>query len=232
MPLMKFGQQHKLFLLALTCALVSFAPCAWAVVTEIPLVVVAGSNQQQPTLSNNWLAWQDSRPSNGVYGVRAENRSGGPEFWVSSSPGSAYYSRPRLSGDTVIFPGNPGAKGTMFYDNLSNATPVQKVYDQATNQYHGDVHDNLVFWQDVVDPSSFYGDLYGSYIGSNTRFPISTTGNVHTFSATDGRFVVWHERTGSGQHDLWSKDLQTGISTMVQSGVGPDAEIDNGIVVY
>src|SRR4051794_27053223 len=98
-------RQSILLFLALACA--GVVPCERALAVapqDIPIVVLAGSDQQQPTLSNNWIAWQDSRTANGVYGVRAKNRSGGAEFWVSPNPGTAYYSRPRLSGDTVLFP--------------------------------------------------------------------------------------------------------------------------------
>src|SRR4051794_40374542 len=176
-------RQSLLFFLALTCINEFAFERALALTQDIPIVILAGSDQQQPTISNNWIAWQDSRPAQGVYGVRAKNRAGGAEFWVSPNPGSAYYSRPRLSGDTILFPGNPGSKGVQFYDNLADANPPQKVYDQVRSEGHGDVHDNLAVWYEVPDPALNQGDLYGSYLGSNTKFPISTTGNVGPFSA-------------------------------------------------
>jgi beta propeller repeat protein len=219
-----------LFLSAVACATAVLCSHAIATTQDIPIVVLAGSDQFEPKISNNWIAWRDSRTSNGVYGVRAENRAGGPEFWVSPSPGSAYYAPLGFSGDTIVFQGNPGSKGTLFYDNLADASPYQKVYAQTNDQLTGDTRNNLVIWQDVVNSSS-YGDLYGSYLGSNTKFPISTTGNVAYFPTTDGRFVVWHEFNAS-QLDLWAKDLQTGISKKLQAGTGQFADIDNGIVAY
>jgi beta propeller repeat protein len=227
---MKLTPRPMLFLIAVTCATSMYGSRAAAAVPDIPIAVVPGSDQTEPRISNNWIAWRDARTSNRVYGVRAVNRAGGSDFWVSPNPGSAYYAPLGFSGDTILFQGNPGSKGTLFYDNLADANPYQKVYDETTNQLTGDIGNNLVVWEDGA--SAPYGNLYGSYLGSNTKFPISTTGHVFYYPMTDGRFVVWHEINSSSQFELWTKDLQTGVSKMLQSGTGQYADVDNGIVAY
>src|SRR4029079_14700935 len=122
-------------------------------------------------LSANWIAWEDDRARPLVRTVRAESRTTGTEFWVSPDPTAgpvADYAHPRISGDTLTFQGNPESKGTMFVDNLANAAPFQKVYEESMHQYSVDVNGNMVVWENA--PSSpLAGDIYGSILGSNTK---------------------------------------------------------------
>jgi beta propeller repeat protein len=203
-----------------------------AATIEVPIAVIAGSDQEFPTLSSDWIAWQDGTAAANVWSVRAENRANYVPFTVSPGPAGISHSRARLFGDTVMWLGYPGGKGTLLYDNLADATPPQNLFNQATPQVFGDVNNNsLTVWQETSGSPLLTGNLYGSYIGTNTKFAISTTGNVYLNPVTDGRFVVWREWVGANQLNLMEKDLQTGTtSTLINSG--PQAEIDAGIVVY
>src|SRR3954462_8391367 len=103
---MMLVRQSSLLWLAL--AAMSWLLCGrvFAVTQDIPIAVVPGSTQRMPTLSQNWIAWEDNRDHLLLLAVRAESRSTGSEFWVSPDPSAgpvADYAHPRLSGDTIVF---------------------------------------------------------------------------------------------------------------------------------
>jgi hypothetical protein len=121
----------------------------------------------------------------------------------------------------------------LFYDNLAHPSPPQKVYDQALNQGYGDVRGNLVIWaEDSSDPSAIGGNLYGSYLGSNSKFPISTDNNVFYAPVTDGRFVAWTAWADQNHLSTYARDLQTNTTTLLHTQTKTDFGIDNGIVAY
>ena len=228
---MKAAQRFSLSFITLACATTPAAAPA-APFQEIPIAVVAGTDQQLPTVSGNWIAWQDDRATPIIHGVRAENRTTGVEHWVSPVPNTgAYHGHPRLSGDTILWQGNPNVQGTLFYDDLSAAGGGQKVFNQSIHQYAGDIHDDLVVWHEAATDPLTTGDLYGSYLGSNSKFPISTSGKVHIEPVTDGRFVVFREYVNPGLLNLFVKDLQTNVTSLLHPA-GPNAEIDDGVVVF
>ncbi|HEX6960424.1 MAG TPA: hypothetical protein VF175_01045, partial [Lacipirellula sp.] len=201
---------------------------------EIPIAVVPGSEQRHPVVSENWIAWQDDRATPIVHGVRAEDRATGTEFWVSPMPNrGVYHSRPQLSGDLILWQGNPNATGTLFYDDLSNSNP-QRLYTQSTHQFLGDIAGDLVVWHETTGNPLVEGNVYGTRLGSGVKFPISTTNRVHGLPRTDGRFVVWNEflssniSQGSG---IFMKDLETGASMQLYDR-GTSPAIDDGVVAF
>lgn len=212
--------------LVFTLACTAVIPSEQAL-ADFPIALGAG-DQTVPTISNNWIAWEDRQAGR----VRAENRAAGIPFLVGPNLGiGGTQGHPRLSGDTVVWQGNPGGKGTLFYDNLANADPYQKVLDEPASQSSADISGSLVVWQEPGANPLINGDLYGNYLGSNSKFPISTTGSVMPWPVTDGRFVIWREFDGVNHSSLYKKDLQTGSSSLFQF-TGGDPEIDAGIAVF
>jgi beta propeller repeat protein len=226
--------KHLLCLIGLLIPIRAQAFVAPAPLQEIPIAVAAGSDQRLPTVSENWIAWQDDRSSPIVYQVRARNRASTAEFWVTPHPGVGlgYHGSPRLSGDTLLWQGNPAAKGTLFYDDLApRIRNPQQVFPQPIHQYAGDIAGNLVVWQEAASDPLSQGDIYGSYLGSQTKFAITTSNKAYIKPVTDGRFVVWREWISANHLGIFAQDLLTGQS-MQLANTGPDPAIDQGVVAY
>jgi beta propeller repeat protein len=224
---MMSGRKSILFFLSFAYVIVIPGVRAVALPTQDIPIALGNGDQTLPTIAGNWIAWEDRQAGR----IRVQNRTTNTQFLVGPNPGGGSQGHPRISGDTVVWQGNPDAKGTLFYDNLADAATPQKVFDEVTPQYVGDVSGNLAIWQESIDSPLISGDLYGSYIGSNTKFPISTTGGVNPWPVTDGRFVVWREWNGANHTSLYMKDLQTGSSSLLQFS-GGDPEIEAGIAVF
>lgn len=222
------SRRQLILFIALACT--GAIPCERALALAVDIPIALGNGDQTlPTITGNWIAWEDRQAGR----VRAQNRSTGAQFLVGPNPsiGGGNQGHPRLSGDTVLWQGNPGGKGTLFFDNLADANPYQKVLDQSISQFIGDINGNLAIWEETTGSPLTEGNLYGSYLGSNTKFPIADTGNVMSWPVTDGRFVIWREFDGVNHSSLYIKDLQTGTSSLFQF-TGGDPEIDDGIAVF
>lgn len=202
-----------------------------AAMSESPVAQIAGSNQNTPAISDDWIVWEDNRNySTSGTNIYGRSLSGGSDFPICTHGSST----PAVSGDIVVWVDYRNAGGSDPYNsdiygyNLSTSTEFP-ICTNIGEQWNPAICGQYVLWQDWrSDPGNYSNsDIYGYDLTTQTEFSICLASGNQQRPEIDGKLVVWHdERRGSSSPDVYGRFMEHVWNDECESAV----EVEQGRV--
>jgi beta propeller repeat protein len=209
------------FLLILLCFLhlPLFLPPAHAGTETLITVNTTGSDQQAPSVSGDWILWEDARA--GSWDIYGYNLITGEERRIT--PPGAIAHDPAQSGDNVVWQDYRNGQYDIYLHNLVSGTETRITTGTAEHSAPA-IDGNRIVWQDNRN-GNYDIYLYDLSSLAETLVTPGAPGIDKKYPAVSGSLVVWEDyRTNAAVSDIFMNDTATNTVSNITPGLPDSAQ--------
>lgn len=180
--------------------------------------------QRNPSISNNFVVYEDFRNSN--FDIYMYDLSKNQEKRITTN--SADQRNPDIYGNYIVWEDYRNGKSDVYMYDISTQTEKQITSD-PTSQTKPVIDGMRVVWEDQRNNN---WDIYMYDISTGTEKQITSLSGIETDPDISGNLIAYHY-TYSSTNDIYVHDLQTGSNLVIPSGSNKfSPSISGNIVVW